>query len=447
MGFADVLRRNKRHGSPQVCSPENKGTAKPGFLRDTSAQAMVEFAIIAPVLFTLIFGVMELALMFNAYQQVHYAAFAAARSAIVYIPVSEPPFSMPQNGGGAPMERAAILAMMPVASPITGVISDGLPGLKGNLANLDEKFAEAMAALGLGGFSAHDLPFVDFFDKLGSFGGDIQSLKDKILGQGPLNGATDMYAGDDLIGDIAGWNPLIAKNAWAAPAPTPPPSPFGWNPYWWGAPDPEPDTMPSTLPGVENYLRDRTTEKISSLNLAELLKHSADKYVTAYLATTARIIDADSKEKTPLPDDHKYSPGEAITVQVTFYYSPKMPVVRKVFWSVYLMARLEPMIRDYLINTMGLGSLPEDKLNELVTAIAKMLSQFIAAVDLPYYPIPIKGDATLQVEGDRWCSASSFDDGIECTPKHGPRQPWEEYYQGRLTPYHDDPPQKRGLGR
>ena len=135
-----------------------------GLVEDTSAQAMVEFAIVAPILLIIIFGIMELALMFNAYQQVHYAAFVAVRSAIVTIPEAYPkgpdedredPYLMAQEGSKTPkrnaMELAAEIAMIPVSSPISGVVSDGIGNLPNMLSNLEAQFNNLMSDLGISG--------------------------------------------------------------------------------------------------------------------------------------------------------------------------------------------------------------------------------------------------------------------------------------------------------
>jgi len=72
--------------------------------KEESGQAMVEFAVVFPVVFLLCLVIMQTFLLLTARQVVNYAAYCAARSAIVFLP---------DSGNAAAKkkaERAAIIA-------------------------------------------------------------------------------------------------------------------------------------------------------------------------------------------------------------------------------------------------------------------------------------------------------------------------------------------------
>jgi hypothetical protein len=109
-------------------------------------QAMVEFALTFPLLLTLVTLVMQFALVFNGTALVRYAAYNAARSASVHLPLNQ------NDGGNARVQErartAAALSLAPVSPPVFGSIFPGsapaldLPGLP--IAN---RFAYAWATL------------------------------------------------------------------------------------------------------------------------------------------------------------------------------------------------------------------------------------------------------------------------------------------------------------
>ena len=81
--------------------------------KEESGQAMVEFAVVFPVVFLLCLVIMQTFLLLSARQVVNYAAYCAARSAIVFLP----------DSGNAEAkkkaERAAIIATWSI-SPMKG---------------------------------------------------------------------------------------------------------------------------------------------------------------------------------------------------------------------------------------------------------------------------------------------------------------------------------------
>jgi len=81
--------------------------------KDENGQAMVEFVVVFPVVFLLCLVIMQTFLLLTARQVVNYAAYCAARSAIVFFP----------EGGNAAAKkkakRAAIIACWSI-SPMKG---------------------------------------------------------------------------------------------------------------------------------------------------------------------------------------------------------------------------------------------------------------------------------------------------------------------------------------
>jgi len=106
----------------------------------TSGQAMVEFAIVFPVLFLLILLIIQLTMMCIAKQMVNYAAYCSARSACVWMGHS--------SGGSGQVDlttakkkakRAAAIACIPI-SPDYGLSGQNLPNLIDELAEYGSRF-------------------------------------------------------------------------------------------------------------------------------------------------------------------------------------------------------------------------------------------------------------------------------------------------------------------
>jgi len=72
--------------------------------KDENGQAMVEFVVVFPVVFLLCLVIMQTFLLLTARQVVNYAAYCAARSAIVFLPESG------NSVAKKKAERAAIIA-------------------------------------------------------------------------------------------------------------------------------------------------------------------------------------------------------------------------------------------------------------------------------------------------------------------------------------------------
>lgn len=105
-------------------------------LRCERGTATLEFALVFPVVLGLTLVLLQTALLMSGQFFAHYAAFAAARSAIVHVPMDGGALGSPRNvivpAPGEPkfdaMHRAASVALMPVAGELdSGAIDEGDP--------------------------------------------------------------------------------------------------------------------------------------------------------------------------------------------------------------------------------------------------------------------------------------------------------------------------------
>ena len=101
-----------------------------------SGQSIVEFVIVFPVLFLLFLTILQVALLLNARHLVHYAAFYAARAAIVWQPAK-----VSQKIKDDKIKRAAVIACLPISPKISGIIPAGIPPSLGNTIGALERFA------------------------------------------------------------------------------------------------------------------------------------------------------------------------------------------------------------------------------------------------------------------------------------------------------------------
>jgi hypothetical protein len=118
-------------------------------------QAMAEFAISFPIVLITTLILIQLALMYQARNVVTYAAFAAARAAIVWIPAeteNEGVHEINTDGGQKwnKIHQAASLACVPI-SPRASVVLAGMPGVGGVLGDVFGAFSGMMSGLGLAG--------------------------------------------------------------------------------------------------------------------------------------------------------------------------------------------------------------------------------------------------------------------------------------------------------
>ncbi len=118
-------------------------------------QAMTEFAISFPIVLITTLILMQLALMYQAKNVVTYAAFAAARAAVVYIPSDlggEAKHAINIDGGEKidKIQQAAAMACIPI-SPRASVVLGGLPFVGDIINNAFSAFSQMMSAFGIAG--------------------------------------------------------------------------------------------------------------------------------------------------------------------------------------------------------------------------------------------------------------------------------------------------------
>ena len=95
-----------------------------GGLGGEAGTATIEFALVFPVLLVMVLTLIQTTLMFTGNLFIHYAAFSAARRAIVEIPRDLPGegpnrIALSNSRKREGIRRAAVLAMMPVSGPGT----------------------------------------------------------------------------------------------------------------------------------------------------------------------------------------------------------------------------------------------------------------------------------------------------------------------------------------
>ncbi|MEM1355975.1 MAG: hypothetical protein AAGH88_13965 [Planctomycetota bacterium] len=102
-------------------------------LSDESGTATVEFVLVFPFLLTTSLLLLQTVLVFTGLFYVNYAAYAAARSAVVYVPlqVQEEANTITALEGGYKFDRirsAAMIALIPICGEEAGTDGTGVPG-------------------------------------------------------------------------------------------------------------------------------------------------------------------------------------------------------------------------------------------------------------------------------------------------------------------------------
>jgi hypothetical protein len=127
------------------------------FLHDQNAAVAMAFALLLPIAIVIIFTIIQAALMFNANMVVNYAAYAATRTAIVWVPkplgeegqnlIMNPDY--PDGEDSVKLQfirRAAVLALIPISSKLPASPSESSP----NGLPADEVLNQTRQALGRG---------------------------------------------------------------------------------------------------------------------------------------------------------------------------------------------------------------------------------------------------------------------------------------------------------
>jgi|GEM_PF-1642198 len=124
-----------------------------------AGQAMTEVAVSFPILLITTLILMQLALMFQARNVVTYAAFSAARAAIVWIPaevpldggpVTEPSHEINMDGGKKleKIQQAAAMACVPI-SPKASTVLGGVPFIGDLIASSSVAFTSLISVFAL----------------------------------------------------------------------------------------------------------------------------------------------------------------------------------------------------------------------------------------------------------------------------------------------------------
>ncbi len=151
-----------------------------------SGQAMTEVAVSFPVLLITTLILMQLALLYQAKNVVTYAAFAATRAAIVWIPVEaggEAKHSINVDGGDKydKIHQAAAMACVPI-SPRASVVLDSLPFVGDIIGAAFDVFEDIFASLGLAGEMVDNAlqryAFSSFATNLTFYQGDENGLEE-----------------------------------------------------------------------------------------------------------------------------------------------------------------------------------------------------------------------------------------------------------------------------
>ncbi len=95
----------------KAITPVNKNAVD---RKKESGMAMIEFAIVFPLLFFLFLTIIQITMLYIAKQMVNYAAFYAARSATVWVPEYDPKRT-DTKVIQEKIERAASIACIPLA--------------------------------------------------------------------------------------------------------------------------------------------------------------------------------------------------------------------------------------------------------------------------------------------------------------------------------------------
>ena len=141
-----------------------------------SGQAMVEFAIVFPVLFFFFLTIIQMGLLYTAKQIVNYAAFYAARSAIVMIPEKD----IDTGTKREMIERAASIACIPISPRFSHNARNYLIyKYPVQLTNLYLQIVRKCPELLFVGFDLKELPGIDFVNHVAGL--DIAGLLRKNL--------------------------------------------------------------------------------------------------------------------------------------------------------------------------------------------------------------------------------------------------------------------------
>jgi hypothetical protein len=163
----------------------------------------------------------------------------------------------------------------------------------------------------------------------------------------------------------------------------------------------------SNIPLVGDVLGDITTslgnmaQGLVGLRGRSYIKILA-KLPASYILTSVDILDENSTSFSN--SSAPVNPRQDLQVQVTHYYSLRIPIINKIFFTSYWLSRYMPQGRigddDEPISILGF-SLPTNisvrARNEIYDSLRDLL---IDEISLPAYMVPINATCTMTAEGD-----------------------------------------------
>ena len=125
--------------SPSNCDASRRSPRQPPWpSRRQRGQAMLEFVFAALLAISIILGIIQIALVFNAHHMVQLAAFNAARAAIVArnSDSSKPDEAVEFDEMKSKAHQAAFFTLLPVIPDLHGILPTSLGGVPGFFQNL-----------------------------------------------------------------------------------------------------------------------------------------------------------------------------------------------------------------------------------------------------------------------------------------------------------------------
>lgn len=315
---------------------------------------MVEFAIVFPVVFLFFLVIIQIALLVTARQVVNYAAFCAARSAIVQIPEDT-------QKARAKAARAAAIACAPI-SPSLRQCSKG-----NNLTETDVDLAINCATQWIQGVQ-DELEII--YD---------QMEKNPLLAWYLLNSNISDSFEIDLLKRISNGSLLDLVSGMVEDA---------------------------KVAGILKVAEEGFSYKekpASSLHI---------RYIMSRVFTSVKFYDGSgrlvnqgenlSELFRPVDGSHK-----DITVEVQHYYSMRVPYVNKLFYFIHKFGGMKQKIEkdfaflsnEYIPEEFQ-GKLIEEIRDPLIKSAEEAMDAIMRASDMPFYVLPIRARCTMTVEGD-----------------------------------------------
>ncbi len=278
------------------------------------AQGMVEFAIVFPVLFLFFLAICQTAMLYTAREVVQYAAFAAVRSAVVWIPEEKDidgktllgaEFQINNQDKLEKVEMAASLACISIAPKVSAV------GYATFIVDFAKLYVDIVKSLGA-------LSPKDYF----SLAGLNPLFKPDIL--------SHSYAQLQRFGNIND----LKKNV--------------------------------KIALVLTALGSLTYDELNNQGLAK-------KYVYSRFFTAVTFLEPGTDDE--IDGNHLYEAGEDISAEVTHFYSMKVPVINKLIFMAYMTFYLPNRLAEKMRDDGYDESVLSDTLRELDDKMDEVMSR------------------------------------------------------------------------